>query len=81
MHQSRERGLRVLTAVDARRSEKHDGVLDVLHAEPPQRFQVLGQDPDRTGFLAVEELPIEIGEGLHSAIIEGQCGRRQPGYA
>ncbi len=66
-----ERLLRVLAAVDARRAEEHDGVLDVLRLEAAQRLEVLGQDADRPGFFALEELGILVGKRLwvHWSII------------
>ena len=77
----RQRRFGVLAAVNARRAEEHDGVLDVLRAEAAQRLEILGQDADRPGFFAVEEFTIEIRKRLHSAIIESQCSSLQAGHA
>jgi hypothetical protein len=73
-HQLVERSLRVLAAVNARRSEEYDCILDVLGLEPAQRLQVLGQDADRTGVLALEKGGIEIRLSLlaHLPIINAQ---------
>ena len=72
MHQALEGPFRPLAAVDPRGAEEHHGVLNVLHAESAQGFEVLGQNPDRAGFFAFEKIGIEIRKGLHPAIIEGQ---------
>ena len=78
---ARKRRFRMLAAVDAGRAEKHHGVLDVLCPEPAQRFEIFGEDSERTGFLAVEKFTIEIRERLHSAIIKAQCSSLQHGHA
>ena len=59
-----ERLLGVLAAVDARRAEEHDGVLDVLRLEAAQRLEILGEDPERARFFGFEKLGIEIRERL-----------------
>ena len=77
MHQPLERLFGPLAAVDARGAEEHDSVLDVLRLEAAERFQILGQNSQRAGFVAFEELGIQIRKRLHSVIIEGQYGNRQ----
>src|SRR5262245_61465988 len=77
MYQSLERPFGPFAAVDARRTKKHDGVLDVLCLEPAERFQILRQDSQRTRFFTFEEFRIQVRKRLHSAIIKGQYGVRQ----
>ena len=55
-----QRTFRAFTAVDARRAEKHHGVLYPLLFEASQRFEILGHNPDRTRFLAVEKIGIQV---------------------
>ena len=43
-----QRALAPLAAVHARRTEEHDRVLDVLLPEPPERLEILGEDPERS---------------------------------
>ena len=52
----RQRALGALAAVDAGRSEEHDGVLNLLVLEAPQRLEILRQDADRPAFGALEKL-------------------------
>src|SRR5262249_54809259 len=59
-----ERALGLNAAVDARGAEKDDGVLDVLRFQPPQRLQVLRDDPDRTRVVALQERGIHVRERL-----------------
>ena len=47
---------------DARRAEEHDRVLDPLLAEAAQRLEVLGQDAQRPGVVAVDEGSVVVGE-------------------
>ena len=56
--------LGALARVDARRPEEHDGVLNLLVLEAPERLEVLGQNPDRPPFRAFEKLRIEVRERL-----------------
>ncbi len=51
-----ERFARLFRAVNPRRSEEDDGVLDVLGLEPAQRFEILGENAKRPCLLAFEEL-------------------------
>jgi hypothetical protein len=60
----RERALGVHPAVDARRSEKDDGVLDVLGLEPTKGLQVLGEDADRARLVAFEKLEAVVRQRL-----------------
>jgi hypothetical protein len=63
--EARKRLLRALAAVDPRGSKEHHGVLDVLRPEAAKRLEILGEDPERAGFFAVEKFLVEIGERLH----------------
>jgi hypothetical protein len=45
--------------VDARRTEKDDGVLNLLIAKPPERLEILRDDPDRPRLIALEKLAQE----------------------
>ena len=69
-----QRQLRALAAGDARRSEEHDGILDLLLPETPERLEVLRKNPNGPRFGAFEELGIEVRERLlrHT----GQCTTR-----
>ena len=53
-----------LAAVDARRSEEHDGVLDPLIAESTERLEILGQYADRPRFVALEKVGIQVRQRL-----------------
>src|SRR6188508_1714012 len=65
-----ERVFGILSAPDACRAKEDHRVLDVLGAKPTQRFEILGQNPQRPGFLTFDERRIEIGERLrHEGII------------
>src|SRR5207244_11726570 len=70
-----QRTLGALAAVDARRSEEDDGVLDLLILEAPQRLEVLREDPDRPGLGAVEELGVQIRHRLlrHKGNLPSEC--------
>src|SRR6185436_3121914 len=59
-----QRARRALAAVDARRSEEHDRVLDALFLEAPQRFEILGENPDRARFRAFEKLGKQVRKRL-----------------
>ena len=59
-----ERLLRGFAAVNPRRAEEDDGVLDVLRLEAAERLEILGQDPERARFFALEKLRIEVRERL-----------------
>src|SRR6185503_9164713 len=58
-------------AVNARRPEKDYGVLDVLHLEAIERFEILGENAKRPRFFAFQKRRVEVGERLrvHDAII------------
>ena len=47
----RQRLLGVLAAVNPRRAEEDDRVLDVLRLEAPKRLEILGENPQRARFL------------------------------
>jgi hypothetical protein len=66
-----ERLLGMRTAVDPRRAEEHDGVLDILCFEAAQRLEILGENPDWARFFRFEKLVILIGERLkvHAGIL------------
>ena len=70
-----QRALGALAAVDPRRSEEDDGVLDLLLLESAQRLEVLGEDPDRPGLVAFEEVRVEIRERLltYRANLPSEC--------
>ena len=80
-----QRALGPLAAVDARRPEEHDRVLDLLVLEAAQRLEVLGQDADRPRLVALEKLRVQVRERLlrhnvvnlpsHRAIIRASAGR------
>jgi hypothetical protein len=53
---------------EARRAEEHDGVADVLAAEPGQRLEVLREDAERARVVAVEELRVAVREGGSAAV-------------
>src|SRR5262249_24457065 len=53
-----------LPAVDPRRAEEHHRVLDLLLLESSERLEVLGEDSNGTGFLALEKFGIEICQRL-----------------
>src|SRR5262245_51484739 len=57
-----QRALRALAAVDARRPEEHNSVLNPLLLEAAERFEIFGDDPDGARFLTVEELRIHVRE-------------------
>ena len=59
-----ERPLGALAAVDARRSEEDDRVLNLLVPEPPQRLEVLGENSNRPCFVALEKLRVQIRQRL-----------------
>src|SRR5262249_45445187 len=65
--QTRHAPLRMLAAVDPCRPKKDHRVLNVLRPEPSQRFKVLRQKANGTGFFAFEKGGMEIGGrvGLH----------------
>ena len=71
-----QRALRPLAAVDACRPEKHDRVLDLLAFETAERFEVLGQEADRTRLVAVKKLLVLVRERLlrHSRQFTTSCG-------
>src|SRR5262249_26272005 len=70
-----QRALRAFAAVDARRSEEDDGVLNLLILEAPQRLEVLRQDADRPGLGALEELQVQIRHQLlrHNGNLPSEC--------
>jgi hypothetical protein len=53
---------------DARRAEKHDRVADVLPLERVERLQVLGEDPQGSALVAVEEFLVFVGNGIARSI-------------
>ena len=61
----------VLAAVDTRRTEEDDRVLDVLRAEAAQRLQIFGEDAKGAGFFAFEKVGVLICKRLrmHLSII------------
>src|SRR5216117_3861622 len=56
--------LRGLARFDARRAHEHDGVVDPVVVEAALRFEVLRQDAQGAGVLAVEKSRILVGLGL-----------------
>src|SRR6266850_7183292 len=77
-----QRELGALAAVDPRRSEEDDRVLDFLLLESAQRLEVLREDPDRPRLGALEELTIQIRERLlrHKSQCIMAHARDQPPY-
>ncbi len=59
-----QRPLSALAAVDARRSEKDDRVLDLLFLEAAKRLEVFSEDTDRSCIVAVEKLRVLVRERL-----------------
>src|SRR5260221_9090380 len=59
-----QRPLRTLAAVDARRTEKHDRVLNLLFLEATKRLEIFGQNADGPGVVAVEKLRVLVRERL-----------------
>ena len=55
-----QRPFGALAAVDPRRSEEDDRVLDPLLLEPSERLEVLGENADRARFLAFEKIRVEV---------------------
>src|SRR5262245_2365764 len=53
-----------LAAVHAGGAEEHDRVLNVLQPEPPKRFEVFGEDPDRAPVGALEEVFVVVRKWL-----------------
>jgi hypothetical protein len=61
------------SAGDPGRPEEDDGVMDPFPAEPAERLQVLGQDPDGPGVVAVEESGVVVRDRRHSpAMLHGR---------
>jgi len=56
--------LRGLARLDARRAHEHDGVVDFVVVEAALRFEILRQNAQGAGVLAVEEARILVGLGL-----------------
>ena len=50
-----QRAFGAVAAVDARRPEEDDGVLDLLVGEPAARLEVFGEDADGAPFGALEK--------------------------
>jgi len=59
-----QRALGALAAVDARRAEEDDGVLNFLLLESAQRLEVLGENPDWARLGALEELRVQVRQRL-----------------
>ncbi len=72
--------LGALAAVNARRAEEDDRVLDVLLAEAAQRLEVLGNDANRAGLLALEEIAHQVRQRLtrHASTVYQRHGQRGP---
>ena len=69
-----QRALRAVAAVDPRRPEEDDGVLNLLLLESPQRLEVLREDADRPGLVAFEEVRVEVRERLrHTGNLPSEC--------
>jgi hypothetical protein len=66
LHQLVERVLRRLAAVNARRPEEHDGVLDVLELEATLRLEVFGEDADGACIFALQKGVIEVSLRLRT---------------
>ena len=58
LERARAPARRLLAAVNPRRPEEHDGVLDVLRLEAAERFEILGENAKRACLLAFEELRV-----------------------
>src|SRR5262245_3914712 len=62
--QGAQRAFGPFAAVDARRSEEHDRILDLLFLETAERLEILRENSDRTRFRTFEKLPVQIRERL-----------------
>jgi len=59
--------------LDPGRSEEGDGVVDAVAAEGVERLEILGENPDLTPLVAVQERRIAIGE-RRSLDVRGRFG-------
>ena len=64
IREAQQRALRLLPAVDARRAEKDDGVLNIFLTESPQRVEILGENAERASVGTVEKRLVVVRERL-----------------
>ena len=59
-----ERTLGALARIDASRTKEHDGVLNLLGLEAPQRLEIFGQDAKRPSVFTLEKLRVQVRQRL-----------------
>ena len=60
--QLRQGALGAHPALNPRRPEEYDRVLNVVVAKSSERLEIFGQDPDGSGIVAFQEFAIQIGK-------------------